>query len=100
MFRRNVVTMMSLGDYMNVGIRELKARLSEYVKRAGDGEQILVTDRGRPVARLVSLGGVSTVDRGIAEGWITPPSASGLQPVTRRKARRSTADVLDGDRGE
>lgn len=84
---------------MNVGIRELKARLSEYVKRAGNGEHILVTDRGRPVARLVSLGGVSAVDRGIAEGWITAPSSGGLQPVVRLRACRATADVLDEDRG-
>ena len=35
-----------------VGIRELKNRLSEYVRRVGCGETILVTDRGRVVAQL------------------------------------------------
>lgn len=35
-----------------VGIRELKNRLSEYLRRVGDGERITVTDRGRPVAIL------------------------------------------------
>ena len=35
-----------------VGIRELKDRLSEYVRRANAGEEILVTDRGRVVAEL------------------------------------------------
>ena len=33
-----------------VGIRELKNRLSEFVRRVADGERITVTDRGRPVA--------------------------------------------------
>lgn len=84
---------------MNVGIRELKAHLSEYVKRASRGEQVLVTDRGKPVARLVSLGGLSLVDQGIAEGWITPPTRAGLEPISRCKAQRSTAAVLDEDRG-
>jgi prevent-host-death family protein len=37
---------------MEVGIRELKARLSSYVARARRGETVVVTDRGRPVARL------------------------------------------------
>ena len=37
---------------MNVGIRELKARLSHYVRVAREGERILITDRGRPVAVL------------------------------------------------
>jgi prevent-host-death family protein len=35
-----------------VGIRELKARLSEYIRRIRAGEVVLVTDRGRVVAEL------------------------------------------------
>ena len=35
-----------------VGIRELKARLSEYVRLARAGEVVLVTDRGEVVAEL------------------------------------------------
>ena len=84
---------------MNVGIRELKAHLSEYVRMAAAGDDVLVTDRGKPVARLVSLGGTSMVDRGIAEGWITPPSRAALMPAIRYKASLSTAAVMDEDRG-
>jgi prevent-host-death family protein len=35
-----------------VGIRELKARLSEYLKLARKGRRIVVTDRGREIAAL------------------------------------------------
>lgn len=35
-----------------VGVRDLKNRLSEYLRRVDHGEVILVTDRGRPVAEL------------------------------------------------
>jgi antitoxin (DNA-binding transcriptional repressor) of toxin-antitoxin stability system len=35
-----------------VGIRELKARLSHYVREVRHGEVILVTDRGEVVAEL------------------------------------------------
>ncbi|HEX7180553.1 MAG TPA: type II toxin-antitoxin system prevent-host-death family antitoxin [Thermoanaerobaculia bacterium] len=38
-----------------VGIKELKAKLSEYVERARGGETVVVTDRGEPVAELVPL---------------------------------------------
>jgi prevent-host-death family protein len=38
---------------LRVGIRALKARLSEFVQRAANGETIVVTERGRPVAELV-----------------------------------------------
>ena len=84
---------------MTVGIRELKAHLSEYVRRASRGEQILVTARGKPVARLVSLGNTSMIDQGIAEGWIIPPTEEGLKPILPGRASRSTAEVLDEDRG-
>ena len=35
-----------------VGIRELKNSLSAYVREAQEGETIVVTDRGAPVAQL------------------------------------------------
>ncbi len=38
-----------------VGIGELKARLSAYLARVRAGEEVVVTDRRRPVARLVPV---------------------------------------------
>ena len=38
-----------------VGIKDLKARISAYVGRARRGERFVVTDRGEPVAELVPL---------------------------------------------
>lgn len=37
---------------MEVGIRELKLRLSSYLSRVRQGEMVVVTDRGKPVARI------------------------------------------------
>ena len=39
-----------------VGIRELKNRLSEYVRLVRSGEVVMVTDRGEVVAELRRLG--------------------------------------------
>ena len=39
----------------DVGVRELKQRLSEYLDRAERGEVLRVTDRGRPKAVLGPL---------------------------------------------
>jgi prevent-host-death family protein len=36
-----------------VGSRELKNRLGRYLKLVGRGETLIVTDRGKPVARIV-----------------------------------------------
>ncbi len=84
---------------MEVGVRELKAKLSEYIGRAAAGEVVIVTDRGRPVAQLTPLAGSSAVERGIEEGWIEPPKRAGLAPIERFVARQSVLDVLDEDRG-
>jgi prevent-host-death family protein len=37
----------------SVGIRELKTRLSEYLRRVRSGETVLITDRGKVAAQLL-----------------------------------------------
>ena len=37
---------------MRVGVRDLKARLSEYLRQVQLGNTVLITDHGRPVGRL------------------------------------------------
>jgi prevent-host-death family protein len=84
----------------DVGVRELKQRLSEYLDRAERGEIVRVTDRGRPKALLGPLPGRARVDGGIAEGWITPGSGARLRPVRRVKSSSRVLDTLNEDRGE
>ena len=38
---------------MDVGITELRANLAEWIRRVGHGENVVITDRGTPVAQLV-----------------------------------------------
>ena len=45
-----------------VSIAGLKARLSEYLARARAGEEVVITDRGRPVAKLGPLSGQSAME--------------------------------------
>lgn len=40
---------------MQVGIYDAKTRLSRLVDRAAQGEEIVITRHGKPVARLVSI---------------------------------------------
>jgi prevent-host-death family protein len=40
---------------MDVGIRELKAHLSAYLDRVQGGEEVIVTERGKPIARIEPL---------------------------------------------
>lgn len=38
------------------GVSQLKASLSEYLARVKAGGEVVVTERGRPIARLVPVG--------------------------------------------
>lgn len=87
---------------MDVGVRELKERLSEFLERAARGEHLTVTERGKPKAVLGPLPGGDNVARGIAEGWITAPQERGPLPPRPERARASMSvrDMIDEDRGE
>jgi len=87
---------------MDVGVRELKQRLSELLERAARGESIRVTDRGVPKAILGPVPGSVRLDEGVAKGWITAPEDRKTQPARVRRARASARidDVLADDRGE
>jgi antitoxin (DNA-binding transcriptional repressor) of toxin-antitoxin stability system len=81
----------------SVGIKQLKARLSEYVRLARGGEVVLVTDRDEVVAELgparhqageagsleatlerLASGGQITRAGEPKAGWSWPPSCLGL----------------------
>jgi prevent-host-death family protein len=84
----------------DVGVRELKQHLSEYLDRAARGELVTVTDRGRPKALLGPLLGRARVEEGIAAGWIVKGSGEGLQPSRRWAGHTSVLESLAEDRGE
>ena len=60
-----------------IGVRELRQNASRYLARVANGEAIEVTDRGRPVARLVP---VPTGENALAElirsGRLKPPDSA------------------------
>jgi prevent-host-death family protein len=85
---------------MDVAIRDLKAKLSAYLKRASAGELITVTDRGRPVAVIGPALSDVDLEAAVDAGWVTPASAPGLRPVRRHQSRSTVEQVLAEDRAE
>ena len=55
-----------------VGVRELRQNASAVLRRVQAGEVLEVTDRGRPVARLVPIQPMSRWDQLVAEGRLIP----------------------------
>ncbi|HEY5096650.1 MAG TPA: type II toxin-antitoxin system prevent-host-death family antitoxin [Acidimicrobiales bacterium] len=58
-----------------VGIRELRQRASELLKRVAGGDSFTVSDRGRPVARIVPLQG-GTLEQLVLEGRASGPDGN------------------------
>lgn len=84
-----------------VGVRDLKNGLSAYLRRVADGETIVVTDRGRAIARLVPV----TWQAGLVE--LAQRGAATLPDHTRRRSQRPVpyssgqpqlSDVVTADR--
>ena len=85
---------------VDVGVRALKQNASAVVASAAAGEEITITDRGRPVAQLVPLGG-SRLEQLIASGRARPakrPWAEVPPPARRRHGHPSLADALAAQR--
>ena len=84
----------------SVGVRDLKNNLSRYLDLVKEGDEVIVTDRGRPVARLCSLD--PQVDRLadlIASGAVRAPRRSTrLRPARRVTAKGSVSDLVGEQR--
>jgi prevent-host-death family protein len=48
-------TIRDYSDYMTTTLREAKAKLSEMVKRASRGEEVVITVHGKETAKLVPM---------------------------------------------
>jgi len=79
-----------------VGIRELKNGLSSYIERVRAGEEVIVTDRGRPVARLSAIDAAS--DRLadlVSAGVVRPPTRKARRrPQRRIEPTGSVSDLV------
>ncbi|HSL56520.1 MAG TPA: type II toxin-antitoxin system prevent-host-death family antitoxin [Acidimicrobiales bacterium] len=87
---------MDVATTSEVGIRELKNGLSRYLDRVRAGEVVIVTDRGRPVARLSGID--DTHDRLadlVIAGVVRPPTAtSRRRPSARIRAKGTVSDLV------
>ncbi len=84
-----------------MGIRELKENASALIRRVAAGETIRVTDRGRPVARIVPLReDEGWWDQMIEDGRLTPARLDLIQvmqenpPRPLKPGERSPFDAL------
>jgi prevent-host-death family protein len=79
---------------MEVGVRELRNNLSRYLEHVREGEEVVVTDRGRAIARVLPFATERVLDRLIAEGVVTPaqrPKRGAGKPI---RSKGTVSDLV------
>lgn len=84
---------------MQVNILEAKNRLSRLIKCAQAGEEVIIANRGQPVARLVSAAGTPAVVRDVGDArrildWL----AGHPLPVHARRSEEEIDAAIDEER--
>jgi prevent-host-death family protein len=84
-------------DYTTTTLREAKAKLSEMVKRASQGEEVVITVRGKEAAKLVPVPKRSKkIDK---EKWLRALDKLRGDNWTGRYGK-SAQEIQDEDRAE
>jgi prevent-host-death family protein len=75
-----------------VGIRELKNRLTQYLRRTKQGEEVIITERGKPIALIQPIRSVehpvsleARLAKLAAQGFVTLPTQKPLKRVRLAK---------------
>jgi prevent-host-death family protein len=80
---------------MHVAISTFRAELSSWTARARAGEEIVVTHRGTPVARLLAVDSAPLLDQLTERGVLSKPQRPD-RPAARRAGRvRASGPVAD-----
>jgi prevent-host-death family protein len=83
---------------MEVGIRELRGHLSEYLDQVRAGQELTVTDRGVAIARIAPLG-ERRLDRLVREGLVQPATGgTRRRPHKRRQAKGLVSELVADQR--
>lgn len=85
---------------MEVGVRELRRHLSHWLNEVRDGTEVIVTERGKPIARLIGLSGTTAIERLVEEGMIRRALAR-VEPATGRRrirAREGVSELVEDQR--
>src|SRR3990170_4725678 len=86
----------------SVGVRELKDRLSQYLRAVKGGQTIVITERGKPIGRIVPAAqSLEEKLQAMQEAGLIQWSGKRLtpmKPVAKVKDGYSVADLLIEDR--
>lgn len=81
-----------------VGVRDLHDRLSEHLQRVQAGSEVVITRRGRPIARLSAIDADDPLDDLVRRGLVTVPKAPRRPAHPRVQADGNVSDLVADQR--
>lgn len=81
----------------SVGVRDLKNRLSAHLDRVKEGEEIIVTEHGRPIAKLSPVG--ADVDRmaALVEAGVVRAPKTATRRLPAKRVRLTDGGSVDDE---
>ncbi|MCB0974057.1 MAG: type II toxin-antitoxin system prevent-host-death family antitoxin [Actinobacteria bacterium] len=86
---------------MDIAVSDMRANLATHLGAVRDGAEVVITDRGLPVARLVAVDSASTIERLTQQGVIRRPSVPNRPTAVGRvlpKSRQPVSDIVGDQR--
>jgi prevent-host-death family protein len=80
---------------MDVSISTFRAELSSWIERVHGGEEVVITDRGTPVARVLPVDTAPLLEQLTRDGVLGRPQRADRPAAVGAKRVRSTGSVAD-----
>lgn len=78
-----------------VGVAQLRRELKDWLERVQSGDEVVITDRGHPVARLSGINVGPLLDRLVAEGRVSGTPRARRPTVRGRRRVRARGEVAE-----
>lgn len=88
---------------VKVGVRELKTRLSAYIRAVEAGATVIITDRNKPVGRITAIQpSVDLKVHDLAQSGLlrwNGKKFAPASPIIKSRRRKKIADIVVENRG-
>lgn len=78
-----------------VGVAQLRRELKDWLERAQSGDEVVITERGRPVARLSGIDVAPLLDQLAEQGQVSGPPTAQRPTARSRKRVRARGNISD-----
>jgi prevent-host-death family protein len=97
----NTATACRTITFVDVAVSVLRAELASWIERVRAGEEVVVTDRGVPVARLLPVDAAPLIEQLTRQGVLSKPRRSqrpAARGAPRVQARGSVSELVSEQR--